>query len=57
MKMQIEVCSFDGKGMKTYSCRGHGVLLLAGPATSGSKEFTKPHPKNQVFVVKTSVKP
>ena len=30
---------------------------LAGPATSGSEEFTKLHPKNQVFVFKTSIKP
>ena len=30
---------------------------LAGPVTSGSEEVTKLHPKNQVFVVKTSTKP
>ena len=30
---------------------------MASPATSGSEEFVKLLPKNQVFVVKTSIKP
>ena len=57
MKTQISVCSFDANGMKTYSCRGGFTTDLAGPATSGSEEFARLLPKNQAFVVKTSIKP